>query len=157
MHPVTTLFKWRSSMPFTAKAKPSRLLAIQCWRTKKRFKQVPIFNKCSGYLLEEVPNSNGRAKGHADQVMRGEFIVQQVLNLRGFPFGKSQMKGDVGDGCGDEPSGYRGQEVSQGQDTQKEEVASQEVVNVLFWENLPIQSRKFKTISKILSWFIKGN
>lgn len=34
IHPVLILFSWRNSIPLMAKARPNKLLAIQCWNRK---------------------------------------------------------------------------------------------------------------------------
>lgn len=130
MQPVLTLFRCRSSTPLREKARPKRLLAIQCWgkaRVRPPHRSLPCPSSTpphppatawalATHLPQQVPDANDAAQAQAHQVLGVKLIIDDLWAERP---GKSTPRGGAapptcqpldggGHGCGlrQRPTGW---------------------------------------------------
>ena len=97
------------------------------------------------HLLDEVPDSNSRWDGQADEVMGAELEVYEILTD---VLCQLQVVLDERHWRGHQPADVTADEVSQGQHSQQEEVAGQQQVNVLLAEDLSGEDTSQRTAYK---------
>lgn len=97
MQPVLTLLRCRSSTPLREKAKPKRLLAIQCWgEVGVRLVRVPPLpprtssQGLATYFPQQVPDANDAAQAQAHQVLGVKLVIDDLWAERP---GKSTPRG----------------------------------------------------------------
>lgn len=119
---MLTLFRCRSSTPLREKARPKRLLAIQCWGkvgvrpahcaspapSHPVLLLPPTFQALATYLPQQVPDANDAAQAQAHEVLGVKLIIDDLWAERP---GKSTPRGGAapptcqpldggGHGCG---------------------------------------------------------